>query len=161
VHLPKVGYVPPDVVAALVSQLGTTIGLAILDANTGTLLHTVRQAYRPDAAMRHFITIRDGRCRMFGCQLRAQHWDLDHAIAHPQGKTTPTNLAGLCRRHHRAKQHRSWRYHLMPDGIAIWQSPTGVTRVTYPEHHLPPPPAPPPPDPEPVMSTQFDDEPPF
>jgi hypothetical protein len=162
VHLPKVGYVPPDVVAALVSQLGTTIGLAILDANTGTLLHTVRHAYRPDAAMRHFITIRDGRCRMFGCQLRAQHWDLDHAIAHPQGKTTPTNLAGLCRRHHRAKQHRSWRYHLMPDGIAIWQSPTGTTRITYPEHHLPPPPAPPPqPEPEPIdpPNTEADDPP--
>jgi hypothetical protein len=162
VHLPKVGYVPPDVVAALVSQLGTKIGLAILDANTGTLLHTVREAYRPDAGMRHFITIRDGRCRMFGCQLRAQHWDLDHAVPHPQGATTPTNLAGLCRRHHRAKQRRSWRYHLRPDGVAVWQSPTGTTRVTYPEHHLPPPPDQPPPDaePEPVATKQRDDEPP-
>jgi hypothetical protein len=164
VHLPKVGYVPPDVVAALVCQLGTKIGLAILDSNTGTLLHTVRDAYRPDASMRHFITIRDGRCRMFGCQLRAQHWDLDHAVPHPQGKTTPTNLAGLCRRHHRAKQHRSWRYHLRPDGVAVWQSPTGVTRVTYPEHHLPPPPAPPPPEPEAKRSSPASteaDEPPF
>jgi hypothetical protein len=162
VHLPKVGYVPPDVVAALVSQLGTKIGLAILDANTGTLLHTVREAYRPDAGMRHFITIRDGRCRMFGCQLRAQHWDLDHAVPHPQGATTPTNLAGLCRRHHRAKQRRSWRYHLRPDGVAVWQSPTGTTRVTYPEHHLPPPPDQPPPEaePEPVATKQRDDEPP-
>ena len=163
VHLPKVGYVPPDVVAALVAQLGTTIGLAILDANTGTLLHTVREAYRPDAGMRHFITIRDGRCRMFGCQLRAQHWDLDHAVPHPKGQTTPTNLAGLCRRHHRAKQRRSWRYHLMPDGVAVWQTPTGVTRVTYPEHHLPPPPAPPPePGPEPIDPPRTEaDDPPF
>ena len=163
VHLPKVGYVPPDVVAALVCQLGTRIGLAILDADTGTLLRTVRHAYRPDAAMRHFITIRDGRCRMFGCQLTAQHWDLDHAVPHPKGETTPTNLAGLCRRHHRAKQRRSWRYHLRPDGVAVWQSPSGITRVTYPEHHLPPPPdPPPPPTPQAVpMTTQLDDDPPF
>jgi hypothetical protein len=163
VHLPKVGYIPPDVVAGMVSQLGTKIGLAMLDATTGTLRSSIREAYRPDAGMRHFITIRDGRCRMFGCQQRAEHWDLDHAIAHPDGATTPTNLSGLCRRHHRAKQHRSWRYHLLPDGTATWTSPTGTTRVTYPEHHLPRPPDPPPqPTPTPVPNiTRPDDAPPF
>jgi hypothetical protein len=163
VHLPKVGYIPPDVVAGIVSQLGTKIGLAMLDATTGTLRSSIREAYRPDAGMRHFITIRDGRCRMFGCQQRAEHWDLDHATPHPDGATTPTNLSGLCRRHHRAKQHRSWRYHLLPDGTATWTSPTGTTRVTYPEHHPPRPPDPPPqPGPKPVtVTTRLEDEPPF
>jgi len=160
VHLPKVGYVPPDVVAGLVSQVGTRVGLALLDAKTGTLLATT-DAYRPTAAMRQFITIRDQRCRMFGCQLRAEHWDLDHAVAHPRGPTTPTNLAGLCRRHHRAKQRRRWRYHLRPDGVATWQSPTGAIRVTYPEHHLPPPAEPPSAEPPPVAAAAIDEGPPF
>ncbi len=167
VHLPKVGYLPSDVVAGIVSQVGTQIGLALLDARTGTLLGTTRAAYRPDAEMRHFITIRDQRCRMFGCQLRAEHWDVDHAVAHPRGPTSPTNLAGLCRRHHRAKQRRGWRYHLRPDGVATWQSPTGAIRVTYPEHHLPLPPVLPtpgpgtPPDPRLDSATSADLPPPF
>lgn len=161
-HLPRVGYVPPDVVTGLLQSAGTQIGLALLDADTGVLLATTTTAYRPSAAMRHFITVRDQRCRMFGCQLRAQHWDLDHAIAHPRGATTPSNLAGLCRRHHRVKQHRRWRYHLREDGVATWQSPTGAVRVTYPDAFLV---DPDPPEPAPAAATprppDEDGEPPF
>jgi hypothetical protein len=94
--------------------------------------------------MRHFVAVRDGRCRMFGCQLRAEHWDVDHAVPHPLGSTSPPNLAGLCRRHHRAKQRRGWHYRLRADGVATWRSPQGVERVTYPDHHLLPATAPPP-----------------
>jgi hypothetical protein len=160
VHLPKVGYLPSDVVGGLVSRLGTQIGLALLDAESGTLLGTTRDAYRPSAEMRHFVAVRDRRCRMFGCQLGAEHWDVDHAVSHPRGATTPTNLAGLCRRHHRAKQRRGWRYLLRPDGVAIWTSPTGTTRVTYPEAHLPLPPDPPP-QPPAALSAQDLGPPPF
>lgn len=139
VHLPRVGYVPSDVVTGLVSEVGVQIGLALLDARTGALLGSTRSAYRPTAEMRHFVAIRDRRCRMFGCQLTAEHWDVDHVVAYPRGATSPANLAGLCRRHHRAKQRPRWRYYLRPDGVAVWQSPHGVTRVTYPESFLPPP----------------------
>ncbi len=162
VHLPRVGYLPSDVVGGLVSRLGTQIGLALLDAETGTLLGSTRKAYRPSAEMRHFVALRDGRCRMFGCQLSAAHWDVDHAVSHPRGATTPTNLAGLCRRHHRAKQRRSWRYLLRPDGVAVWTSPTGAQRVTYPEAHLPQPPDPPRRESgTPVAASPNNDPPPF
>ncbi|MEO6790929.1 MAG: HNH endonuclease, partial [Ornithinibacter sp.] len=47
---------------------------------------------------------------------------------------------GLCRRHHRMKQHARWRYTLEPDGVITWISPTGEKRVTLPDHtHWPPP----------------------
>ena len=76
--------------------------------------------------------------------------DIDHARPWPTGATTPTNLGGLCRRHHRLKQRRHWTYHLAPDGTATWTSPSGTTRTTQPDHAA----LPPPPLPEPTTAPQ-------
>jgi len=56
--------------------------------------------------------------------------------------TTPTNLGGLCRRHHRLKQRRRWSYRLAPDGTVTWTSPSGTQRISEPDHAAlsPPPP---------------------
>lgn len=132
VELPKVGFVPPDIVAILLSSTDVTMSRALLDADTGVLLETTSAAYRTPEAMRHFVTVRDGTCRMFGCTRAAVHVDVDHATPWPEGPTTPTNLAGLCRRHHRTKQHERWRYELAPDGACTWVSPSGQRRTTYP-----------------------------
>ena len=53
-------------------------------------------------------------------------------------------VAGLCRRHHRMKQHGKWRYRLEPDGTITWTSTSGSVRVTEPAHRLLPRPEPPP-----------------
>ena len=79
---------------------------------------------------------------MWGCNRPATTCDLDHARPWPAGPTTPTNLAGLCRRHHRLKQRRRWTYQLAPDGTATWTSPTGTTRITQPDFAALPPPQP-------------------
>ncbi|MCA1780717.1 MAG: HNH endonuclease [Intrasporangiaceae bacterium] len=135
VHLPGLGYVPPDIVQALTAQLGTRISVALLDAHRGTLLSHATDAYRPTKAISALVATRDGQCRFFGCTRPATGCDLDHAIAHHRhGPTSGQNLATLCRRHHRAKQRREWTYLLDPDsGVAWWiNSRTGSMRTTLP-----------------------------
>ena len=95
---------------------------------------------------------------MWGCTRPAHRLDLDHTRPWPDGPTTPANLAGLCRRHHRMKQHGKWRYHLHPDGTITWTSATGRTRTTEPAHRLHPPPNH---TPEPEPTPEHDLAPPF
>ena len=146
-EIPGIGFIDADTVQALLSVVPTDIGRALLDARTGTLMETVTTAYRPSKAVTDFVTTRDGTCRMWGCPRPASECDIDHARPWPTGPTTPTNLGGLCRRHHRLKQRRRWTYQLAPDGTATWTSPTGTTRITQPDHAVLPPPPPQPPVP--------------
>ena len=124
-EIPGIGFIDADTVQALLTVVPTDIGRALLDARTGTLMETVTTAYRPSKNVTEFVTTRDGTCRMWGCPRPAVKCDIDHARPWPTGPTTPTNLGGLCRRHHRLKQQRRWTYQLAPDGTATWTSPTG------------------------------------
>ena len=133
VHLRGIGYVPPDVVQALVTELGAVISTALLDSTRGTLLSYVHQGYRPSATLRHMVQLRDGRCRAFGCTRSATRCDVDHATPFDrEGPTSAENLASLCRFHHRAKQQKQWRYLLDPDtGVTWWiHAVTGAMRTT-------------------------------
>ena len=141
-ELPGIGWVTADTVSALLSTVPLEVGRALLDAPTGTLLETTSTAYRPPSAMKDFVTTRDQTCRMWGCTRPATACDLDHARPWPAGPTTPANLAGLCRRHHRFKQRRRWTYRLEPDGTVTWTSPNGRRRTTLPDHAVWPPPEP-------------------
>ena len=125
-EIPGIGFIDADTVQALLNVVPTDIGRALLDARTGTLMETVTTAYRPSKNLTEFVTTRDGTCRMWGCPRPAVKCDIDHARPWPTGPTTPTNLGGLCRRHHRLKQQRRWTYQLAPDGTATWTSPTGT-----------------------------------
>ena len=162
-EIPGIGYIDAATIENLLTLVPTDIGRALLDTRTGTLVETTSTAYRPPKPITDFVTTRDGTCRMWGCTRPARTCDIDHARPWPAGLTTPTNLAGLCRRHHRLKQRRRWTYQLHPDGTTTWTSPTGTRRVVLPEHAaLPPPtpaPAPTPPDPRPQHSPA--DPPPF
>ena len=57
--------------------------------------------------------------------------DLDHEIPYdpdgPPGQTHPDGLACLCRRHHRVKTARVWRYSRTPEGHYLWHGPHGAT----------------------------------
>ena len=138
-EVPNIGFIDADTVEALLAVVPTDIGRALLDARTGTLIESATNAYRPPRAMTDFVATRDGTCRMWGCTRPATACDTDHARPWPAGRTTPTNLGGLCRRHHRLKQRRRWLYHLDPDGTATWTSPNGKRRMTYPQHAYWPP----------------------
>lgn len=136
VTIPRVGHIPADVIALLLERLDLTVSRALIDAADGTVLETVTDTYSPPRRMRDFVVVRDGQCRMYGCARPAAACDLDHATPFDAGGgTTPQNLAGLCRHHHRAKQSRAWIYELDPrTGTATWSNTrTGTVRTTEPQ----------------------------
>ena len=92
-----------------------------------------QSGYVPRPALRRAVRDRDGTCRMWGCTRPAASCDLDHAVPWPAGPTSAENLAALCRRHHRLKQQHRWQYALAPDATAVWGSPIGQRRLTWPQ----------------------------
>jgi hypothetical protein len=112
--------------------------------------------YRPSAQLARFVRGRDLTCRFPGCTTPAENCDIDHVIPYPVGPTHPSNLACLCRKHHLLKTFWTgdWKLELLPDGAAVWTSPTGKRYTTHPgsrsyfpdwDTHtgeLPPPPTP-------------------
>ncbi len=160
-EIPGIGWVEAATVAAIFSTVPLVVGRALLDARSGTVVETTTTAYRPTRAMREHVGIRDGICRMWGCSRPSRTLDLDHTRPWPTGATTPSNLAGLCRRHHRMKQQGRWRYSLDPDGTVTWVSPTGARRVTLPDHAHWPPPSASPPEADPAPADRYPALPPF
>jgi hypothetical protein len=103
----------------------------VIDLNT----QLTAQAYKVPADIREQIQLRDRTCVFPGCTRPARRCDVDHIIAYdhdadaegrPQpGPTTTSNLACLCRFHHRLKTHSAWRYTMVEPGIFEWTSPHG------------------------------------
>jgi hypothetical protein len=98
-------------------------------------------AYRPTAAQKRLVTVRDRGCRMPGCRRRVGRCDLDHATAYDAGGPTACwNLCCLCKRHHRIKTLApGWAFHLHADGTLEVRTPAGVTRHTRPPGWYPDP----------------------
>ncbi|MEQ7846864.1 HNH endonuclease signature motif containing protein [Nocardioides kribbensis] len=95
----------------------------------------------PPPWMRDHVTIRDPRCIFPGCTVPSRRCDLDHITPYrpldhggKPGQTHPSNLAPLCRHHHRLKTTGSegspaWNYTRHPDGTYAWTSPHGWTTL--------------------------------
>jgi hypothetical protein len=72
---------------------------------------------------------RDGNCRFPDCQVPARLCDIDHTTPfdhdHPEngGLTVESNLACLCRRHHRLKTDGSWTVRRTGGGNLEWTTP--------------------------------------
>ncbi|QUQ66423.1 hypothetical protein JJ691_41510 [Kutzneria sp. CA-103260] len=106
----------------------------------GILLDKRRQAdsmnthkYRADAKTREFIKVRDGgTCTAPGCTTPIQ--ELDHTTPWPIGKTTATQLKGLCSWHHHRK-HDNYTVTLDPDGTTHWVTPQGRHYTTQPHQY--------------------------
>ena len=90
--------------------------------------------YRPSTPLANFVRCRDLTCRFPGCTVPAERCDIDHVVPYPIGATHAANLACLCRKHHHLKTFWTgdWALALLPDGAAIWTSPTGGTYTTHP-----------------------------
>ena len=89
--------------------------------------------YTPSAKLADFVRCRDLTCRAPGCDQPAVDCDLDHTVAYSDGgRTHPSNLKCLCRRHHLLKTFWGWRDKQLPDGTVIWVLPDGHTYVTTP-----------------------------
>jgi hypothetical protein len=89
--------------------------------------------YTPSAKLADFVRCRDLTCRAPGCDQPAGLCDLDHTVAYADGgRTHPSNLKCLCRKHHLLKTFWGWRDRQLPDGTVIWSLPGGHTYVTTP-----------------------------
>ena len=101
-------------------------------------------AHDPPAWMRELVILRDRHCVFPWCTRDARASDLDHITPYeengPPGQTRPDALAALCRRHHRAKTFRRWRYHRTPSGSYQWTGPQGQTYLVTPTGTIPIPP---------------------
>ncbi len=86
------------------------------------------------------VALRDHTCRFPHCARPATRCDIDHHQPHDRGgPTCPCNLVPLCRRHHRAKTHSTWRYDTPAPATYLWTSPSGFRfrvdhRGTHPVH---------------------------
>lgn len=126
------GYGPVD--PALIRDLaGRAPGWdrVFTDADTG--LPVAVDRYRPDAALKRYLSARDEHCRFPGCRRPAHTCDIDHTIdAARGGPTDPCNLAHFCKRHHTLKHDTAWTAKQLPGGILEWTSPTGRTYTDNP-----------------------------
>ncbi len=96
-------------------------------------------AYTPTAAQYRYLRARDRHCRFPGCRRTALACDADHVVPHDHdnpsagGPTCVTNLALLCRHHHRLKTHHpGWAFRLDPDGTLHVTTPGGTTLASRP-----------------------------
>lgn len=106
----------------------------LVHPETGAALSYGREHYRAPADLDGFVRVRDGQCRFPGCSRRADRADLDHTTAWAHGgETAASNLAALCRHHHRLKHEAGWRVALEERGIMRWTSPVGHVLRTMPE----------------------------
>ncbi len=105
----------------------------VTDPLTGTLVDMAAETYRIPERIRNAVKARDLTCRFPGCHRSAEYADCDHIIPHPKGQTCTTNLAGLCRHHHRIKTHSAWKVTHDPNTPRhdlTWTSPLGTIHTT-------------------------------
>ncbi|WP_245757118.1 HNH endonuclease signature motif containing protein [Amycolatopsis xylanica] len=86
--------------------------------------------YRPSAALKEFVQLRDNTCTFPACYQVAHKTDYDHVRPwNRRGRTSSANGKCECRRHHRAKHSGRWRVRTGADGDTVWTS--SVTRRSY------------------------------
>lgn len=138
------GFGPVDIdTARALCANAPTFTRVLTHPETGAVLSVGRQQYTVPADLRRAVQLRDATCRFPGCRRRAARCDLDHSTAWAHAGTTDlTNLACLCRKHHRLKHQAGWRVTHHPDGTLDWHSPTGRRYATHAATTLWPPPAP-------------------
>ncbi|QZY30111.1 HNH endonuclease signature motif containing protein [Nocardioides coralli] len=89
--------------------------------------HVQVGAYEIEGRMRERVELAHPTCVFPWCALPARRCDVDHRVAWgDDGASCDYNLAPLCRRHHRLKTHRGYRYTLIEPGTWLWRTPHGL-----------------------------------
>jgi hypothetical protein len=105
----------------------------VTDAHTGAVISFGRTRYKVPADLKRYLRMRDGTCRFVGCTRPAAFCDIDHTVPWGGGgRTDHTNLAHLCRGHHKVKD-AGWEVRQDPGGSGRtdWTSPLGREYSTY------------------------------
>jgi len=87
------------------------------------------ESYEPTERLREQVRLRHPECPFPLCHRpswrQGQNADTDHIVEWPEGATTTSNLAPLCRQHHRLKTFTEWSYQRVPSVGFVWTSPLG------------------------------------
>ncbi|MDT0201370.1 DUF222 domain-containing protein [Nocardioides sp. AE5] len=126
------GTVHLDTLTTWLRDLGTNARVTpVIDTNR----HWSVDHHDPPETMREQVILRDRHCVFPWCTVDARNCDLDHIEPYdehgPPDQTRPDNLAPLCRRHHLAKTHGTWRYVRNRDGTYTWTNHTHTWLVTH------------------------------
>jgi hypothetical protein len=101
---------------------GTVTVTPVIDLNR----HQESPGRRVPDRIAQQVRLRDATCVFPWCTRPARGCDLDHVV--PRGRNGPTstsNLAPLCRSHHRLKTHGGWTYAVVGPAAYLWTSPHG------------------------------------
>ena len=135
-HIPGWGDLPARQTRALALAAGSLWKRIVTDPITGRAIEATATTYKVPAGMAAQVNARDHTCRAPGCQIPANHTDLDHTIewkpGNAGGPTAETNLAALHRGHHNLKTAGFWDSNQSRDGTLTWTTATGRTFTTYP-----------------------------
>jgi hypothetical protein len=129
----RVGALTSETIEAILTDPDTVFRRLVVDPDTGWLIDAGAHTYQPGRHLARTVRKRDLHCRFPGCAAAARFCDLDHVIPFPAGRTVLSNLACLCRRHHRPKTHGHWSLSISPDGACTWvDRRTGQVHTTEP-----------------------------
>jgi len=135
-QIPGWGALSAEQTRRLALQAGSTWTRIVTDPLTGRAIEATTGTYRVPKAMAEQVNARDGTCRAPGCEIPADHGDLDHCVEWKPdgggGPTAQTNLVALHRGHHNLKTSRFWDSDQLVDGTLRWTMATGRTVTTYP-----------------------------
>lgn len=107
---------------------GLTV-LPVLDLDD----HARVEQYEITGRMRRRVELAHPTCVFPWCSAPSRRCDVDHRVAYDDGGAScDCNLAPLCRRHHRLKTHRGYRYTLIEPGTFLWSTPHGVQLLRDP-----------------------------
>jgi hypothetical protein len=132
------GYGPIDIntAAALCADAPSFVRI-LSHPETGAVLSVGRDRYAIPADLRTWLRVRDGTCRMPGCNRAAARCDVDHTVEWQHGgQTSHDNLAHLCPKHHALKHHSGWKVKHRANGTMEWTSPTGHTYLSEPANSM-------------------------
>lgn len=105
----------------------------------GDLLAIGRKRRLPTPIVRRWLRVRDETCRFPGCSRSAANCEIDHVVPWAKVQDTHhTNLAHLCRKHHRFKTLARWNVVQERPGWLRWTSPSGLKYSTSPAIDLAP-----------------------
>nr|WP_246360865.1 HNH endonuclease signature motif containing protein [Haloechinothrix aidingensis] len=131
------GPLPAPIARQILASRHSVWRKVLTDPASGAVLDVGRKRYRPTAAIRDLIAVRDAECTAPGCHRPAQHSDYDHLQGwHHNGTTAETNGGAKCRWHHALKDHPQWSLdHEPASGTTTVTTPTGRC---YTHHRRPP-----------------------